>query len=399
MRCRFSPGALPLESTPVDNLFILEFLPAADGTQLRVYLYGLMLCRYPAFDNNTLPEVLGLSEEETLQAFAYWQREGLVRIICANPLEVEYVAPAERGRGPALHHGKYGQLLQAAQSLFAPRTLRTNELRRMYDWVDVFGLEEDAVLELIAHCIALKGNRVSMQYIDTVARTWADAGVRTADDAKEHATAFEEMTSGAMQILTRWRKTRRPTQDELQLYEKWTGAWGFTPNAILAACPAVTKAERPSFAYLDGVLEQLRQQGVSTETQVGEQLEMADKSTALAREVFARMGAGRAARPQERAQLLEFMNAGLQKEALLFAAEQAASKEQPVGFLKKLLSNYIESGIRTREEAEKHAAEHAELQSFSRKEKKPSAMDYPQARYSDDELKHIFINLDESGEA
>ena len=30
--------------TPLDNQFILEYLPAAKGDDLRVYLYGLMMC-------------------------------------------------------------------------------------------------------------------------------------------------------------------------------------------------------------------------------------------------------------------------------------------------------------------------------------------------------------------
>ncbi|NCB31944.1 MAG: hypothetical protein EOM66_11130, partial [Clostridia bacterium] len=221
MPCRFAREALPLESTPVDNLFILEYMPAASGTQLSVYLYGLMMCRYPAFSDMPIGDALGLSNEEVLQAFAYWQREGLLRILSADPLEVEYVSPSQRSSQPVIVPGKYHQLIQAAQQLFAPRALRAAELRRLYDWIEVYAFEESVVLELISHCLHHKGPRVSMSYMDAVARAWADAGVHTAEDAKAHAAAHEEMTGGAAMILKRWNKSRRPTQDELDLYEKW----------------------------------------------------------------------------------------------------------------------------------------------------------------------------------
>ena len=33
--------------TPVDNQFILEYLPAAKGDYVKVYLYGLTQCCHP----------------------------------------------------------------------------------------------------------------------------------------------------------------------------------------------------------------------------------------------------------------------------------------------------------------------------------------------------------------
>ncbi|MDR1619562.1 MAG: DnaD domain protein [Clostridiales bacterium] len=393
MHCRFAPEQLPMEATPVDNLFILEYMHNADVTQLRVYLYGLMLCRYPSFHSASMMEALSLSEQELINAFAHWQREGLVRIISASPLEVEYIAPSERQAGPMLLPGKYAQLVQAVQSLLAPRTLRPAELRRVYDWVEVYNLEECAVIELISHCLERKGPRVSLSYIDTVARAWADDHVHTPAEAKAHADAFQALTGGAASILKRWNLSRLPTQDELALYEKWVTQWGYTQKAILAACPAMTKAERPSFAYLDGVLERLHTCKLHSESDVATHIAAADEDSAFAREVFSLLGAGRAARPNERAQLKAFLDAGLSKEILFFAARQAAGKERPFGFLKKLLGDYVDKGVRTLDEAQAAMDDHAGA--YRQKTQNPASMDYPQKRYTDEELKHIFVNLDE----
>jgi DNA replication protein DnaD len=232
-----------------------------------------------------------------------------------------------------------------------------------------------------------------MAYMDAVARAWADAGVHTAEDAKAQAAAHEEMTGGAAMILKRWNKSRRPTKDELDLYEKWTKGWGFAPDAILAACPAVTRADRPSFKYLDSILERLYREGATEAATVARLLDTEDESADLARNVFSHMGMGRAARPLERAQLSGFLEAGLPMDVLLFAAEQSAGKERPYGYLKSLLKEFLEGGVSTPAAAQAHMEARQANSSASKRAK--SAMDYPQKHYSEEDLKHIFVNLDE----
>ena len=39
---KFADGASMFSTTPVENLFMLEFMPNAPGDFVRVYLYGLM---------------------------------------------------------------------------------------------------------------------------------------------------------------------------------------------------------------------------------------------------------------------------------------------------------------------------------------------------------------------
>ena len=67
--------------TPVENQFILEYLPAAKGDYVRVYLYGLMRCYHPEEDMSLdrICHELNLSEDEVTAAFCYWERRKLVR--------------------------------------------------------------------------------------------------------------------------------------------------------------------------------------------------------------------------------------------------------------------------------------------------------------------------------
>jgi hypothetical protein len=59
------------DATPVENLFVQEYLPAAKGDYVKVYLYGLMHTYHPTAGMNlaVMARDLGLSEEDVLSAY------------------------------------------------------------------------------------------------------------------------------------------------------------------------------------------------------------------------------------------------------------------------------------------------------------------------------------------
>ncbi len=95
-----------------------------------------------------------------------------------------------------------------------------------------------------------------------------------------------------------------------------------------------------------------------------------------------------------RREIMSFVEAGMPREVLLYAAEQTAGKERPFGYLKKLLQELAVKRAYTMEEA-KAALESRASQGYTRARTKPESLDYPQKRYTEEDLKHIFINLDE----
>lgn len=45
--CAFDDSAALFDSTPVENMFITEYMLRAPGDFVKVYLYALMLCYHP----------------------------------------------------------------------------------------------------------------------------------------------------------------------------------------------------------------------------------------------------------------------------------------------------------------------------------------------------------------
>ena len=74
--------------TPVENQFILEYLPGAKGDYVKVYLYGLMRCYHPEEDMSLdrMSHELNMTADEVTAAFRFWERKGLVRRMTATRL-------------------------------------------------------------------------------------------------------------------------------------------------------------------------------------------------------------------------------------------------------------------------------------------------------------------------
>lgn len=381
--------------TPVDNLFFTVYMPEADGTFVKVYLYGLMQCYHNALCDDDIAEMLGVSEDEVRCAFVYWQAKGLVRIVSDEPFAVEYLLTEQ----PALTTAtavKYRAFVDALNALFSPRQLNLREMKAMYDVIELYEIEEPAALELAAYCIEQKGKRVSANYILAVAQTWNEQGIVTLAQAKAYLEAYRLKKHGATEVLLRWNKRRKPTQDEMDLYDKWTNEWGFDEEAILAACPQLVEVGTPTFAILNDRLERMREQSISTAEAIETKAQTDLDDRAFCKQVFLRLGKVEIPSRTDVAQMAMFRNdKGMEPEAILLAADACQSAERPFGALKKLLIDWSTRGVTTAEGA-KAALAAAPAQTGGRRKKKDYGFDdYAQNPVRMEDLKDIIVDLNE----
>lgn len=394
MTCRFSPDAAKREQTPVDNSFIADFLPAAGALELKAYLYGLMQCCHPGMDGS-MADALGVTQEALTGAFSYWQSQGLVRIVSEKPLTVEYLSVQESGLDTAIPT-KYGSLVARLNSLTAPRQFGMRELKHVYDWIEVYGLEEGAVLELVGYCMEQKGRRVSINYMSAVAESWAEEGVRTFEAARAAIENYSLRRHGATVILRQWNKKRRPTQAEMALYDKWTTEWGFTEDAILAALPRLTVSASPNFTYLDELLDSLREKRLTGAEDIATDDAKTAQERAFAKLLFERAGKVEPATQTQRAQIdLYLSEYGMPRELLLYAADLSRGANEPFGRMKLLLNDWHGKGIRTVAEAEACQSEREKQARSAGRTYRGAKKDYAMHTISDEDFERLFLDLNQ----
>ncbi len=400
MNVHFSTEARKREQTPVDNLFFSEYMPDADGEAVKVYLYGLMQCRYPSMGEVAIAEALGMPEGAVRAAFVYWQSKGLVRILKDEPLEVEYLT-MEQPAGTTAIPMKYHTLVRTLNQLTAPRQFTMNELGHIYDCIEIFRLEEKAVLELVSYCLELKGANVRIQYIMTVAKGWADKGITTYEQARKQIEKERILWHGASLIADRLRLGRLPSDDEIRLYETWVYVWGFDEEAIHTVCSRMTDLRSPTFKKLNDRLQELYEQNKVKAEDVEAYSAEQDSERAFASQVFKRMKKVSAPTKDEIWQLSTFTNGpeGLPREVVLLAADACADAQWPFGKLKTILKDWAEKKVRTVEEARQALSErqtrYAQADSRRKTRSRNTLLNYAEKGVSHANLDEIAMDIDE----
>ena len=393
MNIRFSPEAARRELTPIDNLFLLEYMPEADGMFVKVYLYGLMQCYHPSLSDADMGDALGLTDAQIRCAFVYWQAKGLVRIRSDEPLTVEYLLteqPAVTTATPV----KYRRFIESLNALLSPRSLDLREMKAMYDCIELYGLEEGAVLSLVAYCIELKGKRVSANYVLTVAQEWSEQGVKTQAAAEQYVADWRVQKHGAAEVLRRWNKRRPPTVDEMALYDRWTNELGFDAETILAAAARMTDVASPTFAILSDRLSEMKENNVTNVEAMDAVAEQQSADREFARMVYARLGKIGAPDKTTIAQLKMFREEkGVSREAILLAADECAGAERALGLLKKTLSEWADAQVKTVGQAEE--ALKKPKAAPAKKKKKNAALLYEQTPISEDDFNQLVVDLNE----
>lgn len=345
------------KSTAVPNRFI-ECCADAPEKYVAAYLLGLMhAANHQAVDRDLFCARLRLNWEEILIAFEYWQKKGFARILNGAEFCFEF--------GEYLHEAPASEELyterefnQRLQELFGSRQLSPHEYLKIYDYTDIFRLPKKVVLCLAEYCIVLKGKRVSVSYMDKVAKSWAEEDhIDTEEKAQEKISAIKEASSGVPRVLARLGITSRgPTQDETALYEKWTRDWGFTLEAVLTACAHTTAAREPSMKYLDRILERLYTDGDTTSRQITEKKQQTESATKDLQELLRIVGEPGSKPTFEHESLYRKWTSvfGYGMDMLCAAAKLLAARGKlPLVYLDDLLTDWYNNHIQTPEEAQR----------------------------------------------
>lgn len=345
---------LPFEEsrpqTRLDNEFIRLYMPLAPEGHVKVYLYALMLAQGGAqsFD---VAGALGMREEALQEALLYWQARGLLRLVPGEEPGVAFLAPA--GAAPEAAAEGYSSFFMELHKCFGTRILSAAELRRAQDWVEVYGLSEAAVLMLARYCIERneRGAAVSFNYIESVARSWADQGLRDVRAAEAYLEEQGRARDGVSEVLRLLGKNRAPTRAEADLYEKWI-AQGFTKEAVLLCCGELTAYGTPSLKALDNELQSRGHDGRKSEAAIEEYQRQKEEDRAFTVEFLSRMGLIRTPTRQDVEQVQVWRRAWHMPDALiLWAAESAHGVTRRFMQARKRLESWHEAGVSTIEEA------------------------------------------------
>ena len=291
--CKFSSEYVISKETPVDNLFINEFLPYAPAECVKVYLYGLYKCTNSSSYDNTIEnfaKVLNLTEEEVEDAFLYWQDEGLVQVLNTCPIEIRFM-PLKNviNNTKKYKPEEFSTFNLQVQEILEGRQITPTEYDEYYYLLKTMHFQPEALLMIIKFCTQIKGANVGYKYIVTVAKNWANEGITTTKSVEERLFTYEQAGSDLEKLLKICGAKRNATLEEREMFLKWTKELGFNYNTIEYVAKLL-KPTKVNFEKLDARLLKYYEMKKLSIKEIEDYEKEKSEMYTLAREINKKMG-------------------------------------------------------------------------------------------------------------
>ncbi len=292
--CSFDENAALFDSTPVENMFITEYMLRAPGDFVKVYIYALMLCYHNAerMSLTSMAKDLDMTEEEVERAFRYWARDGLCRQVGDNPVCFKLYNLKQltltRAQSPSeqVYHQDFAE---EVKRILHRDELYPAEWRMIYDWIDVYELPEIVVIMLLEYEMKKSRGRVKISMANDTAIEWARSGVTTVEDVEKFEFIEQERVKDLRKLLRHMGYKHDPSEEEKKLYNKWLDEWGFETDAVINACSEMTSG-KPSMRFLDTILQRYQQLGVHTAKELNRSMNKEQTARDFVRSLFAALG-------------------------------------------------------------------------------------------------------------
>ncbi len=271
-------GSEGLLSFPLSSAFVDKYMPDANPTFVKVYLYGLRLCYAVGMEkNNTaIASALGILESDVVLAWKYWESVGAVKIKPGDGIEFLDLTAAQINSAPKKPVYKAREMAEAieenedlklllthAQNIFG-KTFSNADIAILYSFYDWLELPVEVILMLLEHCASLE--KYNLRYAEKIAISWAGEGIDTIDKAKNHLKKSENREK----INRKYKRLlgivgRNLSDAEYAHIIQWTENMEFTPELIkLAYEKTVMATGTASFPYINGILQSWHKQGIKT---------------------------------------------------------------------------------------------------------------------------------------
>ena len=357
----FAPRSAMYDTTPVENMFINEFMPRAEGAFIKVYLYGLMRCYHPEEDASveSMARELNMREDDVLNAFEYWEKMGLVRRTSDARARYAYInvklaaATREDTDGEVYEYARFNQSLQA---LFGERRLlRPKDYKKAHEWAESLRLPQEVILRLVQYSIEKRGKGFSFDKLDDTANDLAKRRINTAAEADGYFIVFRAENKGLRQVLERLGRKAAASYDDAEMFLKWIDEWGFSLDAVLSSCKETTKGT-PTMAYLDGILKRMHAANLHTAQEIERRRSMEQEERDSARPILEAMGIKAAPNDEWKKAVDTQMKRGFTRETLIIAASYVSRRNGKLDDFERLLDSWHAQGLLNTDAVEAHLA-------------------------------------------
>ena len=261
-----------LFDTPVENIFINEYMPMAPDNYVKVYLLAKMyMTGQEEKTTEDIAKTLAISPQEVEKAILYWDQAGLITrnaqgITFVSLKEKLYGKPRSRrstnSRGKELLDNKRLREIVEQLQQITGTYLTGNDAMEVTDWLDQLKASPQVIIGAAKYC-ADRG-KTNIRYIGSVVADWTGRGLATEVDVERHLQQSDEKHYIFRRVMKALGFHRDATEEEQRIISGWVDDMGCSVAEILEACSKTSGISNPNINYVNKVLQGKR--GISAES-------------------------------------------------------------------------------------------------------------------------------------
>ena len=277
---------------PIHYAFFDKYMPPANATFVKVYLYGLRQCysnNNP--DNKEIANTLNILESDVVNAWKYWNDVGIIKLkykesgdendfdiefidlSCFNVEEPSYsttpVLQVKPNYTPEeisiyIENDESIRYMYSTAQKKLGKVLSSSDINILYSFYDWLRLPVEVIVMLIEYCVSI--GKKNMRYIEKVAIDWADMGITNIDKAEEYLKEKEYKHSMEQSVRTCLGiNDRKLSESEKKYIDTWLYGMDINIELIKKAYDlTVLNTGKLSFPYINSILTDWNKQGIKT---------------------------------------------------------------------------------------------------------------------------------------
>lgn len=294
---------MDLGDTPIENIFINDYMPMANGTYVKVYLLGYKYAHDKdekiEVTNSTIAKHLQIPLEDVLGAWDFWQNKGIIekiytedekkynynvkflnlkQLYIKNNLNLfktkEEVQVKKKTTGSqklieANQIPQINKMFNEINNIMRRQTV-PYEKERILTWIEDYNMNPDVIEKAFFYGVERKGIR-NIKYVEGIIRNWYDNGLTNIEAVTEYYRTRDEKYYRYQKIMNSLGLGNRPiTQGEMIVIDKWFEEYKFSIEMVLKGCESSAKVANPTVNYIDGVLKSWHKKDIKTIEEIEE---------------------------------------------------------------------------------------------------------------------------------
>ncbi len=296
MKIEEADSSLLFSSTDIPDVFFSEYLPLTSGDTVKVYLYINFLAKHGKDVNiNEISKILSLSYDIVNDSIKFLEEHELLikkptGYVIANIQEIELnklYSPKITSSPEDIQRSEKSQYRARAiesinnqffQGLMSPSWYTDIDL-----WFSKFGFDEQVMIALFSYCADKKA--LHRNYIQAVAEGWSKSDIKTFEELDEYFSRIEKLNIFKKEISNKLRIIRPLNTFEEEYISKWTNEYGYGMDVIEIALKRSTLKSNAGFEYYDKLLTDWYSKGLTTPTEVQNQISSFNEKTVRTKQV------------------------------------------------------------------------------------------------------------------